>query len=323
LRLLARGASIAISLKALAAKSLHGAAYSFGLSLLLTQLRPAMRIVMFHGVGGYHYSGTTFRAQMTWLRQHLRVVSLEAMITRMDEAGAELRRDTALTFDDGLRNNFTVAYPILKELGLPATFFVCPGLIDSRTWLWNHEARQRLLRLDEARLLELSARLGCGPSSVEGVVDWMKSLPLERRRAAEDHVRMATQDFNPTEDERRHFDPMRWDDILALDPSVITIGSHTRTHPILTTLDADQLQDEVVQSRVQLEGRLGRAVRLFCYPNGDADLRVMEPVKRTYEAAVTTRSGLLRCGEDRYALPRIPTGPNMHLFTWRMHRPTA
>src|SRR5207248_3345103 len=54
------------------------------------------------------------------------------------------RRRAAMVFDDGLRSNVRVAYPILRALGIPATFFVCPGLIEERRWLWTHEARRRL-----------------------------------------------------------------------------------------------------------------------------------------------------------------------------------
>src|SRR6476620_1223516 len=96
------------------------------------------------------YHGTP-RADAAALERQPRLVGLAFPVVplhEMTKGSKGARPRVALTFDDGLRNNVEVAYPILKKLGLSATFFVCPGLIDGGQWLWNHEARQRLLTLD-------------------------------------------------------------------------------------------------------------------------------------------------------------------------------
>src|SRR3954470_7005783 len=121
------------------------------------------RILMYHG---------TPRADAPALERQLRLVALAFPVVPLAEMASgkkSSRPRVALTFDDGLRNNVEVAYPILKKLGLTATFFVCPGLIDGAQWLWNHEARQRLLTLDDSALAELAAAVGA-PADVEGFV---------------------------------------------------------------------------------------------------------------------------------------------------------
>src|SRR3954464_9429303 len=126
------------------------------------------RILMYHG---------TPRADAAALARQLRLVSLAFPVVPLEELASgkkSARPRVALTFDDGLRNNLEVAYPILRELGLSATFFVCPGLIDGGAWLWNHEARERLLTLDASQLGKLAAGLGA-PADVEQFVDWMKT----------------------------------------------------------------------------------------------------------------------------------------------------
>ena len=61
---------------------------------------------------------------------------------------------------------------------------------------------------------------------------------------------------------------MTWDDVRALAGAGMDIESHTRTHRVLDTLDRDQLRDELVGSRRDLEAQLGRPIRAIAYPVG-------------------------------------------------------
>ena len=312
-----------VSLKPKVVRYVHWVAHVSGASTLLAHARPVMRILMYHAVGGASYPAGVFRAQMEWLGRRFSVVPLDAVVRSALENSAAPSCEVALTFDDGLRNHATVVYPLLRQLGLPATFFVCPSLIENGRWLWNHEMRQRLLRLDAEACCALGRRLGAREGGVESIVEWMKSLPAESRQRAESEVRAATPGFAPTPEEHELFDIMSWDQLLALDPSLVTVGSHTASHPILPTLDGAQLEIEVAGSRRWMEKRLGRPVRTFCYPNGAHDPTVRECVRASYEAAVTTSYGFVRGGDAPHALCRIPSDRSLTRFTWRMHRPTA
>jgi peptidoglycan/xylan/chitin deacetylase (PgdA/CDA1 family) len=260
------------------------------------------RILMYHG---------TPRAEAAALERQLRLVSAAFPVVPLEAlAGGKkaLRPRVALTFDDGLRTNVEVAYPILKKLGLTATFFVCPGLIDSGEWLWNHEARQRLLMLDKGSLAELATQVGA-PADAERFVEWMKTLDLGRRRQVEKRIRAATPKFSPTPAQRHEFDLAGWQELKALDPRVVTIGSHTMTHPILTSLTADETDSEMRESRFALEKRLEREVTLFCYPNGNLNDRALASARRYYRTAVTVEPGTVRDEADRHQLPRFAAHP--------------
>jgi Polysaccharide deacetylase len=104
--------------------------------------------------------------QLRYLRRVFNLVPFAALAASISAARAPARRrQAAIIFDDGLRSNVRVAYPMLRALGIPATFFVCPGLIEERRWLWTHEARRRLqfappqLRRELARELGVSAEV--------------------------------------------------------------------------------------------------------------------------------------------------------------------
>jgi peptidoglycan/xylan/chitin deacetylase (PgdA/CDA1 family) len=301
----------------------HAISFHCGLSSVFARRQGFGRIVMYHGVPPE--SAQTLAAQLRYLVRNFKVVSLETLVNRLANDARPGDNEIVLTFDDGLRNNLSVVYPILRELQLPATFFVCPSLIEERAWLWNHEMRCRLQTLPAAALAELRMKLLAPGTSVDGIVEWMKTLRLPRRRQCEAQVRQGTADFRPTPSQQAAFDMMNWDDLLSLDPCLITVGSHTLSHPILATLSDQEIERELLDSRHCLEQRLQRTVDFFCYPNGSYDKRVYQAVKRMYRAAVTTESGAVDGREnfDLHRLPRIPSAENAALTAWRLHRPEA
>ena len=174
------------------------------------------------------------------------------------------------------------------------------------------------LSADSAR-----AALRMQTDAIEPMVERMKQLGLADREHAEAVLRAGTPGFVPTPLEHEHYDPISWEQVRALDPSLITIGSHTLSHPILPTIGDDALEHEVKESRRVLEERLGRPVELFCYPNGSHDERVYAHVSRSYRAAITTNYGLVRPSSDLHRLMRIPAAASLPLMAWRMHWPNG
>lgn len=251
------------------------------------------RILMFHGTPR-RLAGRLERL-LRYVKRHFRVVPLATLVSAPD-----LRRCVALTFDDGLRSNVQVAWPLLARLGLPATFFVCPGLVDEGRRLWTHEARARL------------RRQGLSTGEIEARVEAMKrgSPGVSAPHGA----------FVPSPEEREAYDLAGWDELRALDPALIEIGSHSLTHAILTTLDAAQMEHEVAASRALLEERLRRPVAAFAYPNGSVDAQVHACVARHYACAVTVHEGFVEPGGDPHLLRRLNAHWNPLRLALALHR---
>ena len=307
------------------AHRIQSIAFATGLSIWLARRKRARGVIMFHGVDDIHMPVEAFETNLRWLAERFRIVSLADVVDGM-LAGRrpDPRGELALTFDDGLSNHFNVAYPVLQRLQLPATFFVCPQLIEDRRWIWNQEARARLLEMTpEARAEFAQSNLGLALEGVETLVQRMKHLSLADRQRAEADLRQRTSNFVASPLARRRFDPLTWEQVAQLDSSLITIGSHSLSHPILPLIDDSALEREVAASRSMLEQRLGRSVDLFCYPNGAQDDRVHASVARNYRAAVTTNYGFVRPLDDAHRLMRIPAASSLPLMAWRMHWPNA
>jgi len=262
---------------------------------------PSASILLYHGTP--RRDAAALERQLRWLKRRFSIVPLRSIVAAAGNGGA-LSRKVALTFDDGLRSNVEVAYPILHKLAIPATFFVCPGLVDRASWLWTHEARSRLARLDAGARRELAAELGA-PEEIEAFVEWMKKLDLAARRRVEARLRDATPRFAPTDAERDDFDLAGWEALRRLDPAIVTIGSHTLTHPILPGTPPADVETEVRDSRRLLERGLQRPVEFFAYPNGDHDAGAEVAVRKHYRAAVTVAHGWVRRGADAHRLPRL------------------
>jgi peptidoglycan/xylan/chitin deacetylase (PgdA/CDA1 family) len=107
---------------------------------------------------------------------------------------------------------------------------------------------------------------------------------------------------NPSE-----LETMGWSELRELADAGVEIGSHTRTHPHLTTLSDEELREELVASREQIEAELGRPCPYFAYPYGEHDARVGAAVRAAgYEAAFALLDGAVN---ERFALPRIDIYP--------------
>ena len=255
--------------------------------------------------------------QLRYLRRAFTIVPLAAFAASIGaprKPGAGRR--AALIFDDGLRSNIVVAYPLLRALGIPATFFVCPGLIEERRWLWTHEARRRLQIAGRPLRQALAAELGA-PAEVEPFVQWMKEIDLSRRMQVEARLRQATAGFAPSEADHEAFDLASWDELRSLDPSIVTVGSHSMTHPIFPSLSLPEIEVELRDSRRMIEAKLARPAEFFSYPNDDVDARALAGVRRHYRAAVLAT---FVTGSDPHLMPCVHLPNGVLALAWKVNQ---
>lgn len=305
-------------------KTIHQVGYSTGLSRVISRLQHVSRIIMYHGVGSKEMPISAFKEHILYLSKYYSIVPLADIIEKI-EKDCPLRNDeVALTFDDGLRNNYKYAYPILQEHDASATFFVCPGLIETGQWIWTHDVRERLNQLSDFERINLfkkhSQEVHCGS---DGFVEWLKRIPNTDKNDIIENIIHDVPNFVPDEQQCDDFDIISWEELKKLDPELITIGSHTNRHPILTSLETKELVSEIKLSKQLLENKLDRPVELFCYPNGNNNTYVNECVKSTYRAAVTTNYGFVTNEDKLFSLSRIPACSDIQHLAWRMHRPRS
>lgn len=251
----------------------------------------------------------TFEAQ-------IRVIGAVYSVLPLGEAMRRLRRgelpDRALciTFDDGYADNFSVALPILRAQGLPATFFIASGYMNGGT-MWNDRiilALRRLRRPVDLRPLGLPDFQPADVSRLRGSLDdIVRSVkyraPEERERIADQLVGLSGSTPLP----RMMMTP---EEVRQMADAGMEIGAHTVTHPILAQVPLDVAEAEIIRSKTQLEEMTGRPVELFAYPNGKPGVDYLplhvDIVRRAgFKAAVTTAWGCATHATDPMEIPRV------------------
>lgn len=255
-------------------------------------------------------SAAEFEARMRWIKAWFNVLPLERAIDML-YAGTIPSRALAVTFDDGYADNEELAAPILKRLGLSATFFVSTGFLGGGC-MWNDQVIEaiRAARGDRLDLRQLGLAsyplesIEARRQAIASVLNGIKHLePGRRLEVTSEIVRMAGGRPSPRL-------MMRVDQVRSLRQLGMDVGAHTVTHPILTRLDADAAHAEMRDSKQVLEDILGEPVRLFAYPNGVPVQDYAAPhiaMARDcgFTAAVSTAWGAASMQSDRYQLPRF------------------
>ena len=193
-------------------------------------------------------------------------------------------------------------------------------MIDGRQWLWTREARAGLSSLAVHARKRFATEIAAAGATLDEIVARLKELPSCSIQEAIERIRAATRDFQPTPTQRSCSDIMSWEELLSLDPNIVTVGSHSVSHPILTTLTSSELEHEIGGSRHRLEDRIGTQVEHFCYPNGASNPPVVTLVARSYSSATHDRGGPMSPGANRFLLPRIAASPSTVRRFWRLNR---
>jgi len=251
-----------------------------------------------------------FRAQMRWVAAWFNVLALQEAVERLVQRSLPARA-LAITFDDGYGDNRRLAFPVLRELGLPATFFIASGFIGTGM-MWNDMVIETIRSLAGSRIDLRAAGLGDFPidspenkrRTIAAVLAALKYLPAQQRSDAVDRIA------------ERSPIPLRKDlmmsetEVRELVAGGMSIGAHTVTHPILARLPEREARREIAEGKSILEGIVGEPVTLFAYPNGkpgrDYGAQHVAMIKSLgFHAAVSTAWGAARAGCDICQIPRF------------------
>ena len=305
------------------------------LKRLRSLLRHDLRILAYHRVlehaepDGFSFdvdlisaSAESFRQQMLHIRDHFTPLRFDQVLSCMD-ANQRLPKDAVLvTFDDGYYDNYRVAFPILRDLGMSAMFFVSTGHIDTGEpyiydWLVHIVCTTTAtvvhvpelgteweipVSLDERR--ELASRL----------LDRLKSLDDAGQSAL--ISRLEREWKLPRAVGHVDCRPMTWEQLREMNRDGMEIGSHGVGHRMLAKLPAMQMTEEVVQSKSTLERELGAPAHVISYPVGgpDAfDTETIEVVRAAgFRMACSYITGSSRvAAESRYSMRRLPVEREM------------
>ncbi|MGE5324950.1 MAG: polysaccharide deacetylase family protein [Actinomycetota bacterium] len=275
-----------------------------------------------------NFSPEAFEAQIRFLRKHYRLLSMDDVCRELDE-----RRDAsqavAITFDDGYRDLYTHAFPVLRKYGIPATVYLTAAAIESGEISWYDRifvaamtTRRNYLSIggDKAKTLALSSR----ESRILAATEIVKTLRGYSNQARVNACRALEQEAElPASEVRDRM--LTWAQIKEMQKAGITFGAHTMTHPVVGQLSKGEHQQELAASRKLLQDRLQTPVEHFAYPFGSAsDIDSHSPLLMPqfgYRSAVSTIWGVNTPAISRYLLRRMGGEiPSLPLFALQLRR---
>lgn len=245
----------------------------------------------------------TFAEMARYLRECCHPIDLSAEPSHRPGPGRKV--PVAVTFDDGWKDNYQVAYPIAAQHGVPMTIFVCPALAGRAFPFWPEVATICWRKSHDGGPAE---PLALRYESPDSLVEHLKGLSAgEPRRilAGTQAVLAAAAPEEPTNA------AMTWEEMERMQSRGVVFGSHTLNHEILPRLDAGGVRHELEASKREIEGRLGGECDLFAYPNGDWSPAIREQVEAVgYRFAFTTRPGAWTRRTEALLIPRINVSEN-------------
>ena len=277
---------------------------------------PSFQIFIYHRVNdrsARFFPGVPverFRRHMEILARHATVFPLGELVARA-KSGSVPPRSAAVTFDDGYRDNYQHAFPILRNLGLPATIFLATGAIETGTLLWHDRVFDAFEQAGDRPLTIAGKTLPMSPfaarrASLSELLALLRAQSREERETLVGNVESQIGgDAAPDAAERM----LSWRQVQEMAGAGIDFGAHTVSHPILARLSGPERAAEIRNSREAIERRLNRPVDLFAYPNGtraDFDDGVeRELAAQGFRAAVTTLWGSNDARTNPFALRRM------------------
>jgi len=275
-------------------------------------------ILMYHRISPHKDSWSLeplspreFEKQIAYFYRNYEIVPLERLASDVNQGDTLPDRAVIITLDDGYKDNYLYAYPVLKKYNVPATIFLATRHITTGELFWwdkvgyivnNSNVTQ--LDLDELGSFSFSSATDKHQTGLK-IIDKLKKLPDEKKNALiEKLVSICEVEIPP--DLGRDF-ILSWEEVKEMSSSGISFGAHTVNHPILTNLPLEQAKWEITQSKRDIEEKLGTKVTTFSYPNGNFNAGVVELVQEAgFSCAVSVLPGrLISLKDNPYCLSRI------------------
>jgi peptidoglycan/xylan/chitin deacetylase (PgdA/CDA1 family) len=250
-----------------------------------------------------------FSASLAEFERQVSHLARDCELVGLDQVPAALRsargRRVLVTFDDGYRDNYELAFPVLRAAQVPAAFFLATGFLD----------RPRLSWWDEL------AWMGADAADVAAY----KRLPPEDAESFLDRIAERTGRGRPGAAEAQGV-WMTWAQAREMRDAGMGFGGHTVDHPVLASLPPKRQEQEIRGCAARLASELGVTMRAFSYPVGSPDAfdATSAGLVRDAgcEAAFALGGGFARPDStDPLAIPRMTVGP--WLSTYGLRAATA
>ena len=301
--------------------------YYSGFNWLYTKIMTNGRnipITFYHEIGNKEMEGLVeysvridhFDRQIQWLSRRFNVVPIDELIKHIKGEIKLAGKFTAITFDGGYVGNYKYAFPILKKYNVPASVYVVTDSVDGNIpwerkllYLISLTGKKRFkLDCNQQQSFEIGTREQKRAAKLK-IQTYMAELDNEGKEKLLAQLSEKL-DVELSGLAQKLF--LSWDQIREMNKSrLITIESHSLTHPRLTDISLDDVTREIIGSKKRIESELGEKITSFCYPDGRVSEEIKASVKNSgYSSGLAVKtpailSDLNKIGDDVFELRRI------------------
>ena len=259
----------------------------------------------------------TFNMHIDYLKKHFKIVPFSRLFSYISDRSMLSKYPICvITFDDGWYDFYKNAYPILIAQKVPATVFLPTRFIGTCNRFWTDEVSnifvQRNKYSENKRTKSTNVivnKLTTLTGSTNNIIE--SAISILKNHGDDEILNILTELKNVigVEDSisKRAF--LNWEEVGKMAESgLVTFGSHTNNHKMLTYLDDNDIYEELTQSKNKLisENIVSPSFIPFSYPNGNYDKRVVKLVEEAgYHVAVTTENGWNHISNHRCTLNRV------------------
>ena len=268
--------------------------------------------------GVFGPSVDVFRQQLEFISKHSKIISEDELIGLLSNKRPANGPLSLITFDDTYIDNYDLALPVLRELGIPAVFFTPCEMVENRQLGWWDEIAYILKTSGLKRFKFMNIELDLGSDREKAIATiqaMVKTKPYHETESLIDDLAQAAKTNRPGL-ELMDKEIMTWEQIKIAEQSGITMGSHTCNHYVLATLTPEQQRHEIFSSKQILEQKIGKPVRSIAFPVGGCAHYNQESLKLAeeagYEVAYSFNTGACSLQDmDRMQMPRVGAPSSM------------
>jgi peptidoglycan/xylan/chitin deacetylase (PgdA/CDA1 family) len=277
-------------------------------------------------------SSAVFERHICYLARNYRIISLDDVVAWIAGTISLPRQAVAITFDDGYRDNYRYAYPILKKYRAIATFYVATDAIGNAQPLWTCALRDLVYRASQRHV----ALYSVGPHRIDLSDEAAKERSIRAigrimrcadKKTRGEIFREMREKLTGGTNGFLHEVMMNWDELREMKRGGMCIGSHTMSHPLLPEISEEAAAIEIVGSKAKIEEELDARVVHFSYPNPGESVHVNQAVKTLvrhagYLSGRTSSKGSVHQDSDPFALKGISTDNRCNhpaLLAWMLN----
>ncbi len=264
-----------------------------------------------------------FEKQIIFLKKYFHIVSLKdgvASLSRQLQEGSldEYSKPLlSITIDDGFKDNFDNAFPVLKKYEIPATIFLATDFIDNKRGPWPTQILEALEKTTLSNI-SISSDFPIKTRAQKDVVaqilkkEWKVLSPQMRFERLEELRK------NLHVDDRSLYPPLDWKSVKIMNQYGIDIGSHTVYHSILSDVEENVIDSELLESKIRIEEELQHSCDMLAFPDGGSNDKVRKMTKKSgYSIAVTQNLGINTPGRDYCNMFRVEIPYNERMGTFK------